>query len=304
MSLLFKSTLPSPGLGARTVTGILGGTAANPTYPLTPTLLTALFPSKFVPDRQAKVFYGSDAVSGGSLKKFDSTNPGAGVVTLIANGALGYQIRYMDISLDNTTLYATTTSDQVIKIVISTLAVTVLAGSGTSGNANGTGTAAQFNGCQGIAVEPNAGLTLIVYDQNTANIRNIVISPGVVTTPGVMATNQVAQITMDKQGFLYREANVGMTKCSQTTGSSVNIGSYPSTALGWGTVDNATPSPSQAYIIPQNGGLHRVDIASGTDTLIAPVANTNLGNGGCMYFRPPGVIVLVDASNNLMRISG
>jgi len=65
------------------------------------------------------------------------------------------------------------------KIVISTGAVTTLAGTGSSGSANGTGTSASFNSPHGITTD---GTNLYVADMSNHLIRQIVISTGVVTT--------------------------------------------------------------------------------------------------------------------------
>ena len=65
------------------------------------------------------------------------------------------------------------------KIVISTGAVTTLAGTGSSGSANGTGTSASFNPPEGITTD---GTNLYVADSGNHLIRKIVISTGVVTT--------------------------------------------------------------------------------------------------------------------------
>jgi len=65
------------------------------------------------------------------------------------------------------------------KIVISTGAVTTVAGTGSSGSANGTGTSASFNIPPGITTD---GTNLYVADFNNHLIRKIVISTGVVTT--------------------------------------------------------------------------------------------------------------------------
>ena len=65
------------------------------------------------------------------------------------------------------------------KIVISTGAVTTVAGTGSSGSANGTGTSASFNGPTGISTD---GTNLYLADYNNHLIRKIVISTGAVTT--------------------------------------------------------------------------------------------------------------------------
>ena len=56
------------------------------------------------------------------------------------------------------------------KIVISTGAVTTVAGTGSSGSANGTGTSASFNGTRGITTD---GTNLYVLDYGNYLIRKI-----------------------------------------------------------------------------------------------------------------------------------
>ena len=65
------------------------------------------------------------------------------------------------------------------KIVISTGAVTTVAGTGSSGWTNGTGTSASFSYPFGITTD---GTNLYVADSSNHLIRKIVISTGVVTT--------------------------------------------------------------------------------------------------------------------------
>ena len=64
------------------------------------------------------------------------------------------------------------------KIVVATAVVSTLAGNGTAGSADGTGTAAQFNNPTGVAVD-NSG-TVYVADQGNHSIRKI--TAGVVST--------------------------------------------------------------------------------------------------------------------------
>ena len=84
------------------------------------------------------------------------------------------------ITTDGTNLYVADAENHLIrKIVISTGAVTTVAGTGSSGSANGTGTSASFNFPYGITTD---GTNLYVADGNNDLIRKIVISTGAVTT--------------------------------------------------------------------------------------------------------------------------
>ena len=84
------------------------------------------------------------------------------------------------ITTDGTNLYVADSYNHLIrKIVISTGEVTTVAGTGSSGSANGTGTSASFDNASGITTD---GTNLYVADSNNSLIRKIVISSGVVTT--------------------------------------------------------------------------------------------------------------------------
>jgi sugar lactone lactonase YvrE len=84
------------------------------------------------------------------------------------------------ITTDGTNLYvADFQNNEIRKIVIATAVVTTLAGSGASGHADGTGTAATFNLPHGIATD---GTNLYVADCYNNEIRKIVIASRVVTT--------------------------------------------------------------------------------------------------------------------------
>jgi sugar lactone lactonase YvrE len=69
---------------------------------------------------------------------------------------------------------------RIRKIVVATGVVTTLAGSGSVGTADGTGTAASFNAPSGIACDGNGNV--FVSDYGSHRIRKIVAATGVVTT--------------------------------------------------------------------------------------------------------------------------
>ena len=85
------------------------------------------------------------------------------------------------ITTDGTNLYVADRSNHTIrKIVISTGAVTTLAGSpGSQGSTDATGTSARFRNPRAITTD---GTNLYVSDTNNHKIRKIVISTGAVTT--------------------------------------------------------------------------------------------------------------------------
>ena len=75
------------------------------------------------------------------------------------------------ITTDGTNLYVADYNNHLIrKIVISTGAVTTVAGTGSSGSANGTGTSASFNDPYGVTTD---GTNLYVTDSGNHLIRKI-----------------------------------------------------------------------------------------------------------------------------------
>ena len=87
----------------------------------------------------------------------------------------------LGITTDGTNLYVADTKNHLIRqIVISTRAVTTLAGTGSPGTTdNTTGTSASFYGPSGITTD---GFNLYVADRSSSLIRRIVIATGAVTT--------------------------------------------------------------------------------------------------------------------------
>ncbi|MGP8217308.1 MAG: T9SS type A sorting domain-containing protein [Bacteroidia bacterium] len=90
-------------------------------------------------------------------------------------------------------------NNQIRKIVISSGTVSTLAGSTTAGSANGIGTAAGFNGPQGISIDP--GGNLYVGDGLNNEIRKIVVSTAEVITLAGTLTKGSANGTGPAAGF-------------------------------------------------------------------------------------------------------
>lgn len=160
-----------------------------------------------------------------TVRKVDITS---GAVTTIAgyagttgstDNATGSAARFnypFGIAVDSSNnLYITDTLNQTIRVISAAGAVTTLAGTvGTSGSADGTGTAAKFNNPAGIATD---GTNLFVADSSNHVIRKVVISSGVVTTfAGTVGTagstdgtgtaakfNTPTGLTIDNAGNLY-----------------------------------------------------------------------------------------------------
>jgi hypothetical protein len=160
-----------------------------------------------------------------TVRKVDITS---GAVTTIAgyagtvgsaDNATGSAARFnypFGITVDaSSNLYITDTLNQTIRVISAAGAVTTLAGTvGTSGSADGTGTAAKFNNPAGIATD---GTNLFIADSSNHVIRKVVISSGVVTTfAGTAGTvgsadgtgtaakfNTPTGLTMDNAGNLY-----------------------------------------------------------------------------------------------------
>ena len=103
------------------------------------------------------------------------------------------------ITTDGSNLYVADAGNNAIrKIVIATGEVGTLAGSATSGAANGTGTAATFNVPTGVATD---GTALYVTDRSNSEIRKIVIATGVVSTVAGSTTTGSADGTGTAASF-------------------------------------------------------------------------------------------------------
>lgn len=214
----------------------------------------------------------------------------SGVVTTIAgagpgnNGyinATGVAARFSTpeaIAVDASgTLYVADTNNHRIRKVTSSGVVTLLAGSGTAGAADGTGAAAQFNTPKGIAVDSSG--TVYVADTYSSRIRKI--SPaGVVTTlidasNGLQAQfNSPEGVAVDTTGNLY-VANTGDHRINKVTpAGDITILAGPSTSFGSGYMDGigtaARFSVPQGLAIDSSGNVYVADTSNNRIRMITP----------------------------------
>jgi len=181
------------------------------------------------------------------------------------------------ITTDGTNLYVTDLVNHLIrKIVISTGAVTTVAGTGSSGSANGTGTSASFNGPSGITTD---GTNLYLADFNNHLIRKIVISTGAVTTV----------------------AGTGSSGSANGTGTSASFN------LPYGITTDGT----NLYVVDTSNHLIRkIVISTGAVTTVAGTGSSGSANGtgtSASFYYPGGIttdgtnLYVGDGNNHLIR---
>ena len=137
-------------------------------------------------------------IMGGSIQTGTALSLNADVTTFDNSSSINSPF---GLATDGTNLYVADyfTGHKIQQIVLSTGAVTTLAGSGSSGASDGTGTAATFNRPQALTTPD--GVNLYVVEQYNSAVRKIVISSGVVTT---FAGSMTASGTTDGTGTAAR----------------------------------------------------------------------------------------------------
>jgi len=181
------------------------------------------------------------------------------------------------VTTDGTNLYVADYSNHLIrKIVISTGAVTTLAGTGSTGSANGTGTSASFNNAMVVTTD---GTNPYVADQSNHLIRKIVILTGAVTTL----------------------AGTGSSGSANGTGTSASF--YNPKGI--------TTDGTNLYVADQNNHLIRkIVISTGAVTTLAGTGSSGSANGtgtSASFNRPAGIttdgtnLYVADLNNHLIR---
>lgn len=176
---------------------------------------------------------------------------------------------------DGTTLYLTDTENHTIRrIVIGSRAVTTAAGlAGTSGSANGVGSAARFNGPAGLGFAPNGNLLITDTENHTVRTGTMPVAPQILQEPQTVtvAAGGSATFTVVATGtpaptyqwFLNGNPISGATSATyaiSNVNSQTHGGAY--TVVVSNTLRSATSQ--QAYLIIP----------------IAPTTNPSTGGGG------------------------
>jgi len=233
-------------------------------------------------------------------------------------------------------VYVVDAGNYVIRMIAADGTVTTLAGSGSTGYNDATGTAAQFAAMGGIALN-TAQTELYVSDTGNDRIRKIVISSGVVTTfagSGVAgdtdhATGTTAQfhtpqeLAMDSSDNIYL-ADSGnhlirkITSAGVVTTLAGNSGTTGTTD-GTGTAaEFNTPTgicmdgAGNIYVADKTNHLMRKVTSLGVVTTVAGdgATGTSDGIGTAAEFSSPqsctvdpwGIVNIADTGNNVVRL--
>ena len=274
------------------------------------------------------------AIQGRELTLTGAVTTFAGSTTPGSTDGIGTAARFdmpAGITTDGTNLYITDSYNCMIrKVVIATREVTTVAGSTTSGSADGIGTAAQFYGPAGITTD---GTNLYVVDSSNHMIRKVVIATGEVTTIAGSTTSGSADgigtaarfyyplgITTDGTNlYVVDSSNHMIRKVVIATGEVTTIaGSTTSgSADGIGTAARfyyplgITTDGTNLYVVDSsNHMIRKVVIATGEVTTIAGSTTSGSADGigtAARFYYPLGIttdgtnLYVVDGSNHMIR---
>jgi sugar lactone lactonase YvrE len=221
------------------------------------------------------------------------------------------------------TVYVADINDQTIRVVSPTGTVTTLAGSANqNGSADGTGSAARFNGPYGIAVAPDG--RVLVTDTANSTIRSVTSggtvttltgaaqSPGITDGPAAVARLSFpALATVDASGNLWFSDNGSTLRKAAPNGTVTTVAGSPTqTGSADGTGSSArflfpygvaADAAGNLYVTDRLNQTLRKISPSGTVTTLAglPKATGSAdGLGSAARFNYPSGVV-VDASGTL-----
>jgi sugar lactone lactonase YvrE len=155
--------------------------------------------------------------------------------------------------------------------------VMTIAGSGTSGSTDGTGTAASFVSPTGILLTTPTTMTI---SETTGLLRNVaVVYPGVATL--LASPTQPYGLAISGNN-LYTICGDDTVREISLPGGSITTVSSDSSLFGYGLAIDSTGT--YIYVASQYGLINRVAIASGEVTTVAGVAGSTTENDTDTYF--------------------
>jgi sugar lactone lactonase YvrE len=274
-------------------------------------------------------FYVADAFNS-AIRKVTSAGD---VSTLTGNGTIGY----VDGSLANARFYAPQSlvtdaagniyvadfSNNIIRKITPAGVVSTLAGSGSAGYDDGTGTAASFNNPRGLAIDATGNI--YVADRGNNLIRKITPAGVVTTFAGNRSSAYVDQVTgtsasfnkpsglaIDAAGNIYvaDAQNYAVRKITSAGIVTTYLGNAKHQVLGSPSAI-AIDAKGNLFITDQTGRVFEVT----TDKVLLPLAGRSStagfadGAGASALFNSPqgvaadanGNIYVADAGNNRIR---
>lgn len=289
----------------------------------------------------ANAFTVAAAVVPGSSASQVSTIAGGAGLTGFADGA-GTQARFRTLTGvavgPDETIYVADGGNQRIRMVRNqpdasgapVWTVSTLAGNGTAGFVDGTGSAARFNNPQGIAVDSSG----VVYVADTANnrIRRITTDGSVTTLAGDGTAgfqdgagsqarfNAPQGIAVDNQGSIY-VADTGNAAVRAINGAGEvrtlagdgTVGSNDSPAARFDGLMGVATDGANVYVYLSDTGNHRIrrlDPSGAVITIAGAERGFADGSASQSRFAEPsgiatdgsGKLIVVDAINSLVRL--
>ena len=236
-------------------------------------------------------------------------------------------------------VYVADTLNNMIRKVTSAGVVSTIAGqAGVAGSADGTGTAALFQGPQGLAIDPS-GEALYIADTNNQTVRKMVLSSGEVSTiAGLAGTSGSADgtgssalfngpfgVAVDSSGNVYvADADNNTIRKVTSSGVVTTIAGLAGSSGGAdGTGGTATFDSPSALTIDSSGKLYVADTGNFTIRVVVPstgvvstlagVAGTSGSSDGlgsaALFFQPAGIaadnngdLYIADTDNHTIRL--